>query len=174
MFDYDNIGKKIKGAAEFIFVLEAIATMIGGIVLMILEFPFLGILVMVLGPILAWVSSWLMYGFGQLIENSDIIASEYKCKGKKPEKKNVKEFQLKETRAKENNAKEIKEDNEYFDKKVVKHTGTIQEILRNPAVSDYEFIDVICPSCKEELAYRKEYLKQGNVVCPMCDAHISI
>ena len=22
--------------------------------------------------------------------------------------------------------------------------------------------------------YRKEYLKQGNVVCPMCDAHISI
>jgi hypothetical protein len=172
MFDYDNIGRKIKGAAEFIFILEAIVTIIVGIALMILELPFLGILLMVLGPVLAWISSWLMYGFGQLIENSDIIVSE--CKGKKPEKKNVKEFQTKAINTKENKAKEIVEEKEHSDEKVVKHTGTIQEILKNPNVYDYEFIDMICPNCKEELAYTKEYLKQGNVVCPMCDAHISI
>ena len=30
-----------------------------------------GLLVLIAGPIIAWVSSWLLYGFGQLIENTD-------------------------------------------------------------------------------------------------------
>ena len=41
------------------------------------QLPFLtllGGLLFVLGPIAAWVSTWLLYGFGQLIENSDILA----------------------------------------------------------------------------------------------------
>ena len=34
----------------------------------------LGILIAILGPIIAWIASWILYGFGQLIENSDTIA----------------------------------------------------------------------------------------------------
>ena len=41
---------------------------------------------MVVGPIVAWFSSWLLYGFGQLVENSDIIAAEYNRKNEKHEK----------------------------------------------------------------------------------------
>lgn len=43
-------------------------------------------LVILFAPIIAWISSWLLYGYGQLIENSDIIAEEYKRANEKYEK----------------------------------------------------------------------------------------
>ena len=76
MFNYENIGGKIKGLARAAFIVEAIAAVISGLVMMVEDddmIPF-ALLVMVVGPIVAWVGSWLLYGFGQLIENSDIVA----------------------------------------------------------------------------------------------------
>ena len=76
MFSYKNIGCKIKGLATVIFIVEAVVSLIYGLVLIASsKFTIVfGILLIVFGPILAWVGSWLLYGFGQLIENSDIIA----------------------------------------------------------------------------------------------------
>lgn len=73
---YDNIGGKIKGLAKAIFILEAIAAVIGGIAFMVEDedMILIGLLVMILGPIVAWVSSWLLYGFGELIDKTCDIA----------------------------------------------------------------------------------------------------
>ena len=72
---YDNIGGKIKGLAKATFIVEAIAAVITGIVLMCIDEDLIlyGILSLIVGPVLAWISSWLLYGFGELIDKvSDI------------------------------------------------------------------------------------------------------
>ena len=71
---YDNIGGKIKGLAIATFIVEAIATVITGIVIMVFgdkrSISILGLLVIVVGPIFAWISSWLLYGIGELIDKT--------------------------------------------------------------------------------------------------------
>ena len=72
---YDNIGGKIKGLAKASFIVAAIAEVITGIALMATDEDLIlyGFLVMVVGPIVAWVSSWLLYGFGELIDKASDI-----------------------------------------------------------------------------------------------------
>lgn len=69
---YDNIGGKIKGLAKAAFIVGAIAAVIAGIALMASDedMILIGLLVMVGGPIVAWVSSWLLYGFGEIIDKT--------------------------------------------------------------------------------------------------------
>ena len=154
MFSYDNIGGKIKGWAKWIFAIEAIAAVISGFVLMAQDedMILIGLLVVVFGPIVAWVSSWLLYGYGQLIENSDIIAEEYNRKNEKHEKDVAKSNAKKEAQRREK----------------------VKVTIANPNVADDEYIDITCPNCKGELSYTKEELQSGDVICPMCDTHISI
>ena len=154
MFSYDNIGGKIKGWAKWMFAIEAIAAVISGFVLMAQDedMILIGLLVAVFGPIVAWVSSWLLYGYGQLIENSDIIAEEYNRKNEKHEKDIAKSNAKKEAQRREK----------------------VKVTIANPNIADDEYIDITCPNCKEELSYTKEKLQSGDVICPMCDTHISI
>ena len=74
---YENIGGKIKGLAQTLCIIEAAVAMIYGLVLMGQDddLAVLGFLVMVLGSLFAWISSWLLYGFGELIEKTSEIAS---------------------------------------------------------------------------------------------------
>lgn len=65
---YDNIGSKIKKLATVIFVIIAIATFIVGFVIGSNNAPIIGFIVMIAGPVLAWVSSFVLYGFGELID----------------------------------------------------------------------------------------------------------
>lgn len=65
---YDNIGKKIKALAKASFIVEAIATVIVGLVLLTESEEPIFLLVLFFGPVVAWVSSWLLYGFGELID----------------------------------------------------------------------------------------------------------
>ncbi len=73
---YDNIGSKIKGLAKAIFIVEAIAIVIAGIVIMFADEDLIpiGFLMLILGPIVAWVFSCLLYGFGELIDKACDIA----------------------------------------------------------------------------------------------------
>lgn len=70
---FSNIGSKIKTLAQVMTWLGIIAFIIIGIGIMALddEMIFIGLIVMVVGGILSWVSSFVLYGFGQLVENSD-------------------------------------------------------------------------------------------------------
>ena len=65
---YSNIGKKIKGLAVGVCVAEAIGAVICGILLCIEEEAFVYVLISIFGPIVAWVSSWLIYGFGEFVD----------------------------------------------------------------------------------------------------------
>ena len=155
MFNYENIGNKIKGLAQMAFVVEAIAAVITGIALMATDEDLIlyGLLVLIAGPIIAWVSSWLLYGFGQLIENSDIIAEEYNRKNEKHEKVVAKNNEKKQAQRK----KQIKEN------------------MENPNFDENEYIDITCSNCKAELSFTKGQLQSGEeLTCPMCDAHISV
>lgn len=67
---YDNIGGKIKGLAKWVCIIGSIIMAISGIVCMGQGEDFIpvGILLLILGPVLCWISSWMLYGFGELIE----------------------------------------------------------------------------------------------------------
>lgn len=75
---FDNIGGKIKTLAVILCVLGIIASFAGAVALWaqssryndtILE----GVAILVAGCIGSWVGSFFIYGFGQLIENSDLM-----------------------------------------------------------------------------------------------------
>ena len=73
---FDNVGSKIKGLASFFCWGGIIASIIGGIILIGLDedLLFAGFAVIVIGSLLSWVSSFVLYGFGELVANSAIIA----------------------------------------------------------------------------------------------------
>ena len=75
---FDNIGGKIKGLAATICWLGIIASLGIGISLISLEEEIttaIGIVIIILGALFSWISSFLTYGFGQLVENSDKMAN---------------------------------------------------------------------------------------------------
>lgn len=71
---YANIGKKIKQWAKVIFIVEAIVLIIGALIMFIAAenatWTFLAIGTVVVGPIIAWVSSWILYAFGELVDKT--------------------------------------------------------------------------------------------------------
>lgn len=67
---YENVGRKIKSLAKAVFVVEAIIAVITGIILMSIDnnLSLFGFLILVIGPLASWLSSLLLYGFGELID----------------------------------------------------------------------------------------------------------
>ncbi len=72
---FNNIGGKIKTVAMTLCIIESVVSAICGLVLIVTDKRTIlpGILLILIGPIIAWLGSFLLYGFGQLIENSDIL-----------------------------------------------------------------------------------------------------
>ena len=91
---FDNIGRKIKGLATFKCWIGIIACVITGIGMIVSAFHgrytdsemlWMGIGVGVVGSLLSWVGSFVLYGFGTLVENSENlsqISKELKKKGR--------------------------------------------------------------------------------------------
>lgn len=80
---YKNIGSKIMTLAKVICVIGIFSSVSIGLICMLIPLilgvvsPVLivyGILIPVFGSLLSWLNTLLLYGFGRLIENSDIIA----------------------------------------------------------------------------------------------------
>lgn len=74
MFDnlYENIGGKIKNLAKWTFIVETISAFLIGFGMIINDgdsFIF-GALIIIFGPVIAWVSSWILYAFGELVEKN--------------------------------------------------------------------------------------------------------
>ena len=79
---FNNIGNKIKGFATFLTIIGIIASIIVGIILIISgaslyygggTLILAGILAMVVGSLISWISSFVLYGFGQLIDSTERI-----------------------------------------------------------------------------------------------------
>ena len=66
---FDNIGGKIKALATFITVIGILVSIISGIIIMMLhsDLMLIAVLMMIVGSLLSWLSSFLLYGFGELI-----------------------------------------------------------------------------------------------------------
>lgn len=76
---YKNIGYKIKCLAFGCFIAEAIAFLLLGISCFAIaadgydELSLVGLILILVGPITAFLGSWCVYGFGQLIENTSKV-----------------------------------------------------------------------------------------------------
>lgn len=71
---FSNIGGKIKALAKVICWLGIIAAVIAGIVQLAVGATVTGLLTMVFGALGSWVGSFLLYGFGELIDKTTLIA----------------------------------------------------------------------------------------------------
>ena len=69
---YNNIGKKIKGLALASFIVVSIISVLAGLFMFIEDEDMAGIamLVILVCPLIAWVSSWVLYGFGELVDKA--------------------------------------------------------------------------------------------------------
>ena len=76
---YNNIGGKIKGLAQTMFIFEAIGAIITGVVLMATgeDLTLYGFLTLVCGPIVAYVGSLILYAFGELVEDIHAMRNKY-------------------------------------------------------------------------------------------------
>ena len=72
---FKDIGKKIKVVAKVYTWIGIIGGAICGIVLLAFKIIIPGIIVLIVAPIISWLSMFTLYGFGQLIDNSDIIVN---------------------------------------------------------------------------------------------------
>lgn len=71
---FDNIGGKIKALAKVICWIGIIASCVVGFATL-MKNPGTGLLIAGVGSLSSWIGSFFMYGFGQLIENSDRLAT---------------------------------------------------------------------------------------------------
>ena len=152
---FDNIGGKIKFLAIIICILGIIASIAYGCSIIILRGTsslLLGLVIIIGGSILSWISVFMTYGFGQLIENSDIIAEQSSRANAKYEQTELKRRE-KELKTKNKKAKES---------------------LQNDSFSEDDFIDIECPHCKEQLSFIKQAFIDNELVCPICDTKIDV
>ncbi|MDD4011093.1 MAG: hypothetical protein PHI83_03010 [Sphaerochaetaceae bacterium] len=77
---YNNIGKKIKAVAKAVCILGIIASMIAGLGYGILEgrsmaeIALIPLAAIIVGSLVSWVSSFMLYGFGELVDKTSEIA----------------------------------------------------------------------------------------------------
>ena len=113
---------------------------------------FVGLIIIVVGSLLSWVGSFLLYGFGQLIENSDVLAEQSYRSNQKY------------------NQAQAKADKAQAKAELTK----VKARIRDDNIDEEEFIDIVCPMCGEQLSYMKcDFLRQDTLECPVCDAKIS-
>lgn len=79
---FANIGDKIKKLTKIICIIGILSSFIGGMSLITIGLNSyhgggqvaIGVAVLIVGPLLSWIGSFFAYGFGELIENTTIIA----------------------------------------------------------------------------------------------------
>lgn len=72
---FNNIGGKIKDLASAMAIIGIIASFVLGFVLFGIDDDMIpvGIVIIVVGSLISWIGSFLLYGFGELIEKTCII-----------------------------------------------------------------------------------------------------
>lgn len=77
---FENIGGKIKRIAEIETWIGIILSIMFGLSMMSNEgeYVFLGLFIIVFGSLISWTTSLLIYGFGQLIDNTDKLVAQSK------------------------------------------------------------------------------------------------
>ena len=69
---FNNIEKKIKGLAKVLFIVGMLVSILLGIIFIATDMVVVGSVLIFVGLPLSLISSWLIYGFGELIENTGV------------------------------------------------------------------------------------------------------
>ena len=81
---FSNIGQKIKTLAKVCTWIGIICSILCGLVVIFeggdIESILIGFLIGIAGSLFSWIGSFLLYGFGQLVENSDKIVKSLETK----------------------------------------------------------------------------------------------
>ena len=77
MFNFQNIGGKIKTLAVIVSIVGVVASVIFCI-MALTENAGIGLLIAIVGSLVSWISSFFTYGFGELIEKTTEIAKNTK------------------------------------------------------------------------------------------------
>ena len=162
---FDNIGSKIKTLAKVITWLGIIASIIIGISIIVSGTGDAvtigaGIGAAIGGSIGFWIGSFLLYGLGQLIENTDTLVEQ---------NEEILAKMLKEMR-KSNSNKEQSPKN-----KVTKTDEAPSQVKIAIAQSNSKYVDLNCPHCDEVLSFNRQDVENGKqVVCPFCNESFSL
>ena len=76
---FDDIGGKIKIIGQIFCWVGIACAVIAGALCIAYGQTVSGLLIAMVGSLVAWISSIMIYGFGQLVQNSDIIAENTDC-----------------------------------------------------------------------------------------------
>ena len=140
----NSIGSSIKGLAIVASILIGLGAIISGV--SVIRFMTLtGLLIIGGGILLAVISYYVLTGFGQLVENSDIIAERYRG---------------------ENESKQVEQ--------LERQKKAAQKKLQDSSVPETEFIEFDCPFCGEEICFTKSEIKGGSVICPYCENNVDV
>lgn len=71
---FNNIGEKIKGAAVVLVLFGNIFSFCGAMYYWVNGMLLVGIVILILGCILSWFGAFLVYGFGELIDQTNNIS----------------------------------------------------------------------------------------------------
>lgn len=134
---FDNIGGKIKKLAIVITIIGIIISFIIGAMLSN-EFAFGGFIVILGGSLLSWIGSFLLYGFGEII---DLLR---KISGESSEFDNEKLYEVDNTSYKANNEK-------------IHRTGDDSANIESKDLWT-------CPQCNK----KNKYIDKGNPECSHC------
>lgn len=67
---FEDSGEKIKVIAQIMFMLEVVASIIGGIAVSIDDYNPVWLLLIPAGILIAFVTNIFLYGFGEIVDNS--------------------------------------------------------------------------------------------------------
>lgn len=152
---FTNIGRKIKTVAKVICWLGMILCVVLGIIVIADgNYALVGIGLLFVGPFLMWIGSFMTYGFGELIEKvTEIEINTHSKTETKPVTSNKRILQ--KTQA----------------QNVV---SPANKAIKADTDEPEEWIDMICPVCKEQVSYTKTMLQNDkNLVCPYCNNEFS-
>ena len=75
MFNFQNIGGKIKTLAVVTTIAGMVVSLIFGLLSIKNNSTSMGFLIIIIGFIISWISALLIYGFGELIDKTTEIAN---------------------------------------------------------------------------------------------------
>ena len=155
---YNNIGEKIKGVAKTTFIVEALASIIAGIVLWVDTGEALFALLLFGGPMVALVSSWILYGYGEIIDTLYNIEKNNSCNQSKLQAKDKAEKSEKVTAKKEKQEVAARARREAMEKE--------KQAAMDRELANIKYIDTVCPKCHRKLSF---YDGTVEAQCPFCD-----
>ena len=170
---YGDIGNKIKNWAKWIFIIESIGAVITGFVFLILwgfEDAWWALLTIIFGPIVAYVSTWTLYAFGQFVDDINVIRHKLPTvNGIEKNMQNSFKYCTIDTREK------TKKETQEKVKPEVENTAkqdTAEKTEQKPDDKSQEILP--CPHCGENLTFMgwDDSDLQENQFCPLCGKEI--